>query len=144
MAASTVYYNGHIRTSGRPDSIVKWLLVKDGKVEAVGKKLPLPRARRDVDLHGRALLPSLTDAHAHIADIGEELFEVDLTEAKSPKRPRPSPKIFSKHPTEGPLIGNNWDQSNWPGQAFPNRAALDALFPDRSVILIGSMAIPPG
>lgn len=135
-AAGTVYYNGLIRTSAQPGSVVKWLLVKDGKVEAVGKKLPLPAGATLVDLRGRVLLPSLTDAHAHIADIGEELSEVDLTAAKTPEEAASMTKDFAtKHPTEGALVGNNWDQSSWPGQAFPNRATLDALFPDRSVIL---------
>ncbi len=33
------------------------------------------------------------------------------------------------------LLGRGWDQNDWPGQAYPTAADLDAAFPDRPVWL---------
>jgi hypothetical protein len=33
------------------------------------------------------------------------------------------------------LIGNGWDQNDWPDEHFPSAADLDAAFPDRPVFL---------
>src|SRR3546814_1871876 len=33
------------------------------------------------------------------------------------------------------LLGNGWDQNDWPDKSFPTAADLDAAFPDRPIWL---------
>jgi imidazolonepropionase-like amidohydrolase len=42
------------------------VLLKDGKVEAVGAGLPVPAGYETVDAHGRWVTPGLIDAHSHL------------------------------------------------------------------------------
>jgi imidazolonepropionase-like amidohydrolase len=44
------------------------ILIKDGKVQAVGKELALPADARVIDLSGKTVLPGLIDCHTHVAD----------------------------------------------------------------------------
>ena len=42
------------------------VVVRDGKIAAVGGHVALPQELRRVDAHGKTLLPGLIDAHAHV------------------------------------------------------------------------------
>src|SRR5699024_2221243 len=68
LPMETLYYNGVIRTmvSHIPEEA---LLVRDGRIEAVGEFGPLLEANpyvRKVDLQGGCLMPAFLDAHSHI------------------------------------------------------------------------------
>ena len=41
-----------------------------------------------------------------------------------------------QRPTDAWLTGRGWDQNDWPGQRFPTKDTLDALFPTVPVLLI--------
>src|SRR6266480_973884 len=44
------------------------ILIRDGKIEAVGKRLAIPTGAKVVDLSGMTVLPGLIDCHTHVAD----------------------------------------------------------------------------
>src|SRR6266852_959527 len=44
------------------------ILIRDGKIEAVGKSLALPAGAKVVDLTSMTVLPGLIDCHTHVAD----------------------------------------------------------------------------
>src|SRR5437762_117927 len=44
------------------------ILIRDGKVEAVGKSLAIPAGAKVVDLSSMTVLPGLIDCHTHMAD----------------------------------------------------------------------------
>ena len=44
------------------------ILIRDGKIEAVGKSLAIPAGAKVVDLSSMTVLPGLIDCHTHVAD----------------------------------------------------------------------------
>lgn len=80
----TLYYNGVIRTmeSHIPEEA---LLVRDGRILAVGEFAPLLRQctyTKKVDLHGGCLMPAFLDAHSHILGWAMGKLQADLSEAE--------------------------------------------------------------
>jgi predicted amidohydrolase YtcJ len=92
---------------------------------------------RVVDRPGGFATPGLIDAHGHLADLGESLEEVDLRGVDSIEEvARRVQAWIANHPGDGWVVGQNWDQSLWPGGKFPTTEALDAVAPDRPVWLV--------
>lgn len=48
------------------------ILIRDNKIEAIGKALPLPAGAKIIDLSKMTVLPGLIDCHTHLADGSEE------------------------------------------------------------------------
>src|SRR6266853_6863695 len=44
------------------------ILIKDGKIQAVGRELALPADAKWIDLSDKTVLPGLIDCHTHLAD----------------------------------------------------------------------------
>src|ERR1700716_2657326 len=44
------------------------IMIKDGKIQAVGKELALPADAKWIDLSDKTVLPGLIDCHTHVAD----------------------------------------------------------------------------
>lgn len=94
-----------------------------------------PEAVR-VDFPGGTVVPGLVDAHAHFAGLGKALMEVDLGGARSVDEVVDRVRLAAgRLGPEGFIEGRGWDQNDWPGLAFPEHGALDAVFPDRPVVL---------
>lgn len=111
----------------------------DGRILAVGMRDALatryPDARR-VELPGATIVPGLIDAHGHVAGLGFSQLRADLVGTRSKAEVVERLQRFARElPAGGWLIGRGWDQNDWPEQAFPTAADLDAAFPDRPVWL---------
>ncbi len=89
-----------------------------------------------IDGNGATMLPGLIDAHGHIPMLGEALANVDLSGSVSEEEA--AQRVAARAAEvkgDGWLIGSGWNQVPWPGGEFPTRASLDALVPDRPVLL---------
>lgn len=42
------------------------IVIRDGRIEAVGKKLPVPTGARVINVSGKCILPGFIDMHAHV------------------------------------------------------------------------------
>jgi imidazolonepropionase-like amidohydrolase len=62
------------------------VLIRDGKIEAVGKGIPIPADAKRIDATGDWILPGLIDSRTHLG-----LWEVDLEEATRDEDERSDP-----------------------------------------------------
>ena len=118
---------------------VEGLVVREGKVVAEGTLADLrgayPQAV-DRNLGPVTLVPGFVDAHVHVRQLGLDALRVDvraclevacMVEALRAAEPDPSPGVW--------IIGQGWDEGVWASQGYPDRAELDAAFPDNPVLL---------
>lgn len=112
---------------------------EEGKVLNIGTKKELtkkyPKARL-VNGHGKALLPGLHDAHAHIMGYSRLQNQVDLSGIGSLEESLTKIKEFAtKHPDEKWILGRGWNQVLWKNKQFPSKSDLDTLNIDRPIWL---------
>ncbi|QRN96304.1 amidohydrolase [Archangium violaceum] len=139
-STTTVYVARRVRTLDAERPIAEALSVRAGKVLAVGTKAEVLASAggdaRVVDLGDATVVPGLTDAHGHLSGLGRSLAGVRLEGTTSRE------EILSRvaaAPTTAWLgdwlIGQGWDQNDWPEKSFPGRAELDAKLPKTPVAL---------
>lgn len=115
--------------------------IQGGKILFVGKRDDdgladlLSETTELIDLNGATVIPGLVDSHVHIAELGEILQRLDLSNATSPDQALK--KVAQLTDTLEPgewLIGQGWDEGAWANN-YPNRHDLDILFPNNPVFL---------
>ena len=119
------------------------LLVRNGRIAAVGAEEEL-RARAGaadvLDLRDGCVTPGLTDAHIHLLEWALSRGEPDLSACDSPEAVARVMADAAGAPRapgaagSGWLRGRGWNPHRW-GGAYPERDVLDAVLPDRPVVL---------
>jgi predicted amidohydrolase YtcJ len=111
----------------------------DGKVKLViehPELVKLGGITRTIDGGGRTLLPGLIDAHGHVTDLGFTALRLDVTGTASLAELQQRLKSYAAaHPEAKWIQGFGWNQELWPEKRFPTAADLDAIVPDRPVVL---------
>ena len=134
-----VVHHAQIYTVNEAFATAEAMAVQDGKIVAVGTNdeiLKNYQADSVVDAQGATIYPGFVDAHAHFLGYGQSLYAVDLMFANSWEEVLERVQAFvATHPGNGWIRGRGWDQNRFPGKAFPTNAELNALFPDRPVLL---------
>ena len=130
--------NGRIHTLDARDSIADTLVVRDGRVAFVGRRGDVVPAagERVLDVGGRAIVPGLVDAHAHLMSLAKTRLELRVAHLAS--EGAAAAVVAGAARTAAPgewLTGRGWDQTLWPGRAFPARASLDRVAPENPVAL---------
>ncbi len=137
--ADTIVHHGIIYTVDSSFSIAEAMAVKDGKIVAVGTNaaiLATFSSAETIDVKGAAVYPGFIDAHAHFVGYGRSLFQADLFGTNTWEETVARIKTFADlHPDLPWIQGRGWDQNRWPGKTYPTNDALNALFPDKPVII---------
>jgi hypothetical protein len=135
----TLLSNGRIHTMDAAGSVVDALVIRDGRVAFAGRRADVNPAAREpvVDLGGRTVLPGLVDGHGHLMLLARARLELDLAAARSEDEiaGMVARAAAGRRPGEW-IAGRGWDQTRWPGQAFPSRASLDRAAPGHPVALV--------
>lgn len=140
---TAVYVAAKIRTLDPDRPEAEALAVRGGRLLAVGGRQEVLAAAgqgaRIVEFPaGAVIVPGLADAHAHLANLGRTLSIAKLKGTGSVE------EIVERLRAAGPasrqgewLVGRGWDQNDWAEgkRTFPDRAALDAAFPDVPLFL---------
>lgn len=119
--------------------VMQAMAVTDGKIVATGTNKELSdrfAAKEEYDAKGATIVPGFNDAHAHFVGYAASLRTVDLTGAKSWDEALARVRDFAAKNPKGWIIGRGWDQNDWPTKAYPDKSALDRMFPDRPVYLV--------
>jgi len=131
--------NGRIHTMDAAGSVVDALVIRAGRVAFAGRRGDINPAPGEptLDLGGRAVLPGLVDGHGHLMLLARARLELDLAAARSEDEIARMVAAAAARRAPGEWItGRGWDQTRWPGQAYPSRASLDRAAPGHPVALI--------
>jgi predicted amidohydrolase YtcJ len=135
-----VYLARRVRTLDPARPLAEALAVRDRKVLAAGSRDEVLAAAgsdaRVVDLGDATVVPGLTDAHGHLSGLGRALSAVALVGSNSRQEVLERLKAAPRSAFQGDwLIGQGWDQNDWPERAFPTHAELDANWPTMPIAL---------
>ncbi len=131
---------GRIWTGDPENPRAEALAARGGKLVAVGAagdvlRYQGPRTAM-IERPGEFATPGLVDAHGHMISLGTSGEELDLRGSTSAEDAagRVARRI-AQDVGDGWITGRGWDQSRWPGGAFPDAATLDRVAPGRPVYL---------
>ena len=130
---------GKIFTSSEPP-LIDGLAVRGNRIVAVGTREEIEPHRgsqtRVLDNGTDSVVPGFNDAHCHFTVTYALLGGVDLTAAHNLEEVLALVAAYAdKHPDEPVIEGRGWDLADMEGFEFPTAADLDAVVPDRPVIL---------
>jgi len=126
-----------VGADGKLQHFTALLVGDDGKVlRVLGAGAARPKATTVIDAGGRTLLPGLIDAHGHVTELGFAALQLDLVGTSSLSDLQQRLRTYaSAHPEARWIVGRGWNQELWPDKRFPTAADLDAIVPDRPVVL---------
>lgn len=137
--ADLVVRNARIVTLDSVEHVYQAMAIVDGRIVELGPEqqiLNRYRAKTTYDAAGRTVYPGFIDGHCHFLGYGLNKQKVDLSGVRSPDELIDRVATYAKaHPGKTWIIGRGWDQNLWPVKAYPDHAKLNALFPDRPVLL---------
>ncbi len=144
---------GAVYTVDGARSWAQAVAIRDGRITFVGTDKDLEAHigpdTRVVDLKGRMLMPAFQDAHIHPISAGIEASSCDLNRLEVGDRATDAIKrretvdryvaaikqCADEHPDEAWITGGGWLMSAFGPGAITRRELIDAIVPDRPVIL---------
>ena len=133
-----VLINGNIYTVNEKQPKAEAVAVKSDRIVFVGSNEDAKkfRDRKQVDLHGRTVVPGLTDSHCHIFGIGEREMRLYLEGTNTLEDFLGKVKARVAQTPKGKWItGRGWIETFWKPPRFPTREDLDKIAPDNPVFL---------
>ena len=138
--AGLIVLAGRVWTGDPANPWAEGVAARDGAIVKVGSREDVLRFKHPrtivIDRPGSFAMPGLIDAHGHVEWLGSSLEQVDLRGVSSLDEVARRVKArIESVPGDSWITGGSWDQSLWPGGAFPTAAVLDAVAPGRPVWL---------
>tara|TARA_R110002096_G_scaffold5332_4_gene24917 strand:- start:2434 stop:4128 length:1695 start_codon:yes stop_codon:yes gene_type:complete len=136
-----VIQGGPIHTANDDTPMVEAVAVRHDRIiyagDAEGVQSYIGPDTQMIDLDGAALYPGFTDSHVHVLGVGQREQTHDLSGIQSIAELQAWLEDAATDVDAGGVVfGRGWIETHWPEGRFPNRQDLDAIAPDRQVILV--------
>jgi len=144
-----ILHNAHIHTQNPSQPTASAIVIDRERILAVGDADDLfkqyPNAEKQ-DMHGRVIVPGLTDAHLHLKLYSLALQKIDCeTDTKDECLRRVAERVKKSKPGEW-ILGHGWNQNVWQSpplprgeglgvRGFPHATELDSIAPNNPVYL---------
>ena len=139
IQADRIVINAKIYTVDSAFSVAEAMAIFDGRIMAVGSNDSIMANYWSLtvdDMEGKIIYPGFIDPHCHFLNYGIQKSYTDLTNTTSFLEVTERIKLHNASKTGGWIIGRGWDQNDWEIKEFPDKTALDQIFPDKPVYLI--------
>ncbi|MDQ6860438.1 MAG: amidohydrolase [Verrucomicrobiota bacterium] len=135
--ADLILLNANVYTANDKQPHAEAVAIKGDRISFVGSNAEAHKlAGRVIDLHGRTVLPGLTDAHCHIFGVGERELTLNLegTRTREAFLAKVKERAATTKPNEW-ITGRGWIETFWTPPEFPTAADLDSVAPGNPVYL---------
>jgi hypothetical protein len=139
-APDLILLNGNIRTldSQRPQA--RAIGIKGGQIIAVGENDAIAdladQKTERIELNGRLAIPGLMDSHFHFYDWAMGRQQLDLARVNALDELLDQvAQAAGQLPQEKWVLGQGWNESDWPEHTMPRRDHLDGVAPSHPVAL---------
>src|SRR6516165_5098268 len=131
-----ILFNGKIVTVDDAFSIREAIVIKDGRIVALGGNELRNRysAAHSIDLRGRTVIPGFHDTHIHLGGHSRRYIDFTDTTSLAQLKQQVSDKAKELGPGEW-ITGGAWDEYHFKEQRKPLRGDLDAAAPNNPVVL---------
>lgn len=140
FAPELILLNGHFRTMDEKNARVEAVAIDRGHITATGRDEEIRGmagpGTEMINLEGRLTLPGLMDGHFHFYDWALGRRRLDLANVKSFSELIERLKGAVRDSKPGSwILGQGWNESDWPEHRMPKRSDLDAAAPSHPVAL---------
>ena len=135
-----ILLNGNIHTMDIQRPQARAIAVKAGRIIAIGdideiRALADSKTER-INLNERLAIPGMMDSHFHFYDWAMGRQELDLARVTSlDELLSQVAQAAGNLPQENWILGQGWNESDWPEHTMPRRDHLDAMAPAHPVAL---------
>jgi len=140
LTPELILLNGNFRTQDPDQPEVRAVGIGDGRILAMGSdeyiKSLASSDTESINLGGRLGLPGMTDSHFHFYDWALGRKQLELADVKSFQELIDRVAYAASKAAPGKwILGQGWNESEWPENRMPTRYDLDAVAPSHPVAL---------
>jgi predicted amidohydrolase YtcJ len=135
-----ILYNGKLHTQDDNYPGATALAILAGRIQEVGSDSEMRALARHgtavIDLEGRRVIPGLVDSHFHFYSWSLGRGDLKLAGLSSWEEIIARVAAAAKDKPAGSwILGQGWNETDWPEPVLPNRDELDVAAPDNPVAL---------
>jgi predicted amidohydrolase YtcJ len=139
-SATLIVTNATVYTVDKQHPSAEAVAVIGDRIVAVGSRAEIESWRgpqtKVINAGGKLLMPGFNDAHLHFISGGEQLDQVNLTDAASPEEfVRRIAAQVSKTPKGEWILGGRWDETKWPKPELPTKELVDPATGDTPIFI---------
>jgi predicted amidohydrolase YtcJ len=139
-SATLIVTNAVIYTVDKQHPRAEAVAVIGDRIVAVGSRAEVDSWRgpqtKIINAGGKLVVPGFNDAHLHFISGGEQLNQVNLTDAGSAQEfARRIAAQVSKTPKGEWILGGRWDETKWPKPDLPTRELVDPVTGDTPIFV---------
>ena len=137
IGPAKLYYNANILTQNADMPRANYMIVQNGYILDIvaGDVSVNPDNEVELyDLKGATILPGIIDSHVHVRELGMDAVKADLVGVKNVDDIVARLRAFAPNPEAGEwIIAQGWDEGYFGSIGYPDRAAIDAAFPNNPI-----------